>query len=109
MSQGERLAFNARGSRREVSSPYAVPADAAAGTGAAPTSSRESRAASASAAGGHDAAAPEPRDWAFTWTLVFTAVLFLRPQDVFPPLEALHLAEMSALLGLISLLAGRLS
>ena len=30
----------------------------------------------------------EPRDWAFTWTLIFTGVLFLRPQDLIPPLEA---------------------
>jgi len=51
----------------------------------------------------------ETRDWAFTWTLVFTAVLFLRPQDVFPPLGALHLAEVSASLGLISLVVGRLA
>jgi hypothetical protein len=50
----------------------------------------------------------ESRDWAFTWTLVFTAVLFLRPQDVFPPLEALHLAELSALAALIALVTGRL-
>lgn len=51
----------------------------------------------------------EPRDWAFTWTLVFTAVLFLRPQDIFPPLGALHLAELSAMLGLLSLFLGRLA
>jgi O-antigen ligase len=53
--------------------------------------------------------AQEPKDWAFIWTLVFTAVLFLRPQDVFPPLGALHLAEVSALLGLVSLFAGRMA
>lgn len=51
----------------------------------------------------------EPKDWAFTWTLIFTAVLFLRPQDIFPPLGALHLAEVSAMAGLLSLFAGRLS
>jgi O-antigen ligase len=50
----------------------------------------------------------EPRDWAFTWTLVFTAVLFFRPQDVFPPLQVLHLAELSAIAGLVSLFVGRL-
>ena len=51
----------------------------------------------------------ESRDWAFTWTLVFTAVLFLRPQDIFPPLGALHLAEVSALAGLTSLFMARLA
>jgi putative inorganic carbon (hco3(-)) transporter len=51
----------------------------------------------------------EPRDWAFTWTLVFTAVLFLRPQDIFPPLDVLHLAELSALAALVSLFTGRLA
>lgn len=54
-------------------------------------------------------AAAEPRDWAYTLTLVFTAVLFLRPQDVFPPLGMLHLAELSALLGLVALFTGRLA
>ena len=51
----------------------------------------------------------EPRDWAFTWTLIFTGVLFLRPQDLIPPLEALHLAELSAMAGLIALITGRLA
>jgi O-antigen ligase len=41
--------------------------------------------------------------------LVFTSVLFFRPQDIFPPLGALHLAEMSALAGLVALVVGRLS
>jgi O-antigen ligase len=50
----------------------------------------------------------EKRDWAFTWTLLFTAVLFLRPQDLFPPLESLHLAELTAIAGLGSLIMGRL-
>lgn len=51
----------------------------------------------------------EPRDWAFTWLLVFTGVLFFRPQDVFPPLAVLRLAEMSALAGLVALVIGRLA
>jgi O-antigen ligase len=50
----------------------------------------------------------ERRDWAFVWTLVFTGVLFLRPQDIVPPLQALHLAEMSALAGLAALVFSRL-
>ncbi|HEX6464938.1 MAG TPA: O-antigen ligase family protein [Vicinamibacterales bacterium] len=49
-----------------------------------------------------------PGQRAFTWTLVFTAILFVRPQDLFLPLTALHLAEVSALLGLTSLVFGRL-
>lgn len=48
-------------------------------------------------------------EWAFRWTLLFTAVLFLRPQDVFPPLEALHLAELTAMAALASLISNRLS
>ena len=51
----------------------------------------------------------EPRDWAFTWLLVFTAVLFFRPQDIFPPLAVLRLAEMTALAGLVALVVGRLA
>src|SRR4030095_7100736 len=47
-------------------------------------------------------------DRAFTWLLVFTLVLFLRPQDLIPPLQVLHLAEISAVAGLLSLFAGRL-
>jgi O-antigen ligase len=45
---------------------------------------------------------------AFNWTLLFTAILFLRPQDIIPPLGALHLAELSAIGGLIALVLGRL-
>jgi len=57
---------------------------------------------------GQAAQAESRDDRAFTWLLVFTFVLFLRPQDVFPPLEVLHLAEISAIAGLLSLVAGRL-
>ena len=87
--QAGRLAFNA-GPRAEVASTR-------------PASSRPSTPATAVRATKDVAAgAPEveKRDWAFVWTLVFTAVLFLRPQDIVPPLEALHLAEVSALAGL---------
>ena len=103
----ERLAFGA--GRREVAAsgmraggpPSLQPSTAASPGRAAPEeprgSTRRNRAAPA-----------EPRDWAFTWLLVFTGVLFLRPQDVFPPLAALHLAELSALAGLASLVVGRL-
>ena len=40
--------------------------------------------------------------------MAFTALLFLRPQDHFPAARALHLAEVSAMFGLGSLVAGRL-
>jgi O-antigen ligase len=54
------------------------------------------------------AAAPPRDEGAFTWLLVFTLVLFLRPQDIIPPLGLLHLAEVSAIAGLLALFAGRL-
>jgi O-antigen ligase len=54
------------------------------------------------------AVAPETDARAFTWLLAFTLVLFLRPQDIIPPLSALHLAELSAVIGLCSLFFGRL-
>ncbi|MGH9411928.1 MAG: O-antigen ligase family protein [Vicinamibacterales bacterium] len=50
----------------------------------------------------------EPRDWAFTWMLLFTAALFLRPQDLIPPLQILHLPEVTAIAGLASLFSSRL-
>lgn len=95
----ERLAFSL-GGRREVAS---ASADAPGGSTTPPAPTEPSP------AGAKRAAAAEPRDWAFTWTLVFTGVLFLRPQDLFPPLAALHLAELSAIAGLVSLLVGRLA
>ena len=57
---------------------------------------RRSPAPTSTTAGARDQRAPEPRDWAFTWTLIFTAVLFLRPQDIFRRSMSLHLAEVSA-------------
>lgn len=96
--QGERLAFNA-GIRREIA-PVAP---------AAPVAVIDDVQSPASSAGAHRSMPKETKDWAFTWTLVFTTVLFLRPQDVFEPLGALHLAELSALIGLASLFTARLS
>jgi O-antigen ligase len=52
--------------------------------------------------------AAEPRDWAFVGLMAFTALLFFRPQDMFTPLRALHLAEVAAMFALGSLVAGRL-
>ena len=85
----ERLAFSF-GPRSTVTSPAAVPARPA------PVE------APATPAG-------ETRDRAFTALLVFTAVLFLRPQDVIMPLAALHLAELSAGAGLLALISQRRS
>ena len=76
---------------------------------APPSASPEQTLTSSEHQAGRRPAAAEPRDWAFTWTLVFTAVLFLRPQDVFPVLDVLHLAELSAMAGLLSLFTGRLA
>jgi len=51
---------------------------------------------------------PERRDWAFFFLLVFTVVVFLRPQDAIPGLHYLHLAELSAISALVALIGGRL-
>lgn len=53
-------------------------------------------------------AAVERRDWSFVGLMIFTSVLYFRPQDVFTPLRALHLAELAAIFALGALLAGRL-
>jgi O-antigen ligase len=98
--QAERLAFSL-GGRRDVG-PSIPPGPPSPPHGPAPADPALASATLTSAP-------PEPRDWAFTWTLIFTAVLFLRPQDIYPPLEALHLAELSALAGLVSLFVGRLA
>lgn len=85
----ERLAFTF-GSRRTVTGPNVAPPRPAA---VAPL----------------PLPAGDTRDRAFTALLVFTAVLFLRPQDVITPLTALHLAELSAAAGLFALISQRLS
>jgi O-antigen ligase len=50
----------------------------------------------------------ESRDWAFLGLMAFTALLFLRPQDIVTSLRVLHLAEVAALFALGSMIAGRL-
>ena len=93
--QGERLAFNAP-----------VPSGASLSTGASPVHP-DSR-----ASGDAESAvvpAAEPRDRAFTWMLLFTIVLFTRPQDIIRPLDFLHLAELTAIAGLVSLISGRMA
>jgi len=51
----------------------------------------------------------ESSDWAFFGLLGFTAVLFFRPQDQVPALGSLHLAEVTALVGLGAMVAKRLA
>lgn len=50
----------------------------------------------------------EGRDWAYLGLLTFTALLYFRPQDTFPALGMLRLADVAALVGLTGLLFGRL-
>ena len=45
----------------------------------------------------------------YLWMIAFTAILFFRPQDHFPPLAVLHLAELTALGGLAAMAVRRLS
>src|SRR5688572_19648304 len=39
-------------------------------------------------------------DWGYRGLILFTIMLFFRPQDHFPALASLHLAELAALLAL---------
>src|SRR5512135_2746178 len=50
----------------------------------------------------------ESSDWAYFGLLAFTALLFLRPQDQLPFLESFHLAELSAMVGLVAMGVKRL-
>jgi O-antigen ligase len=49
----------------------------------------------------------EPRDWGYMGLLAFTAALLLRPQDQFPALNAVHLAEICAIIGIGPMLLHR--
>jgi len=49
------------------------------------------------------------RDWGFLGLLVFTAVLYFRPQDQIPGLSFLPLAEIAALFGLAAMVYNRMS
>lgn len=46
-------------------------------------------------------------DAAFIGLMIFTALLFFRPQDQIPALNSLHLAELSAIAALGAMVAGR--
>jgi putative inorganic carbon (hco3(-)) transporter len=64
--------------------------------------------------GRHETVAPavvdEPRrDWAFVGLMMFTAILFCRPQDTLTPLRVVPIAELAAIFALIALANGRLS
>lgn len=96
--RSERLAFGSSGT--SVTS-------VGQGRGQPPTSDPVDRPASRRAAT-TARTARQRDDAAFTWTLLFTAALFLRPQDLIPPLQVLHLAEVTAIGGLASLFASRL-
>jgi putative inorganic carbon (HCO3(-)) transporter len=50
----------------------------------------------------------EQQDWAYLGLLAFTALLYFRPQDIFPPLVILHLPEVAAIFALGSMILGRL-
>lgn len=94
----ERLTFNIRSDRSRI--PVAA--------------GRDSRVSSATArvratAKALAAAARDRYDWDYLWMLVFTALLFFRPQDQVPPLEVFHLAELAALAGLAAMAVRRLS
>lgn len=51
---------------------------------------------------------PEPRDWAFLCLLIFTALVYFRPQDTITPLAILPLADAAAISGLVAMGTGRL-
>jgi len=55
------------------------------------------------------AAVRDRYDADYLWMIAFTAILFFRPQDHFPPLAVLHLAEVTALGGLAAMAVRRLS
>src|SRR5215831_19967021 len=49
------------------------------------------------------------RNWGYSGLIAFTTVLLLRPQDHFPALEPLHLAEIFAIVGIGPMILHRLS
>ncbi len=65
-------------------------------------------AAAASPAKTHRPSGRERYDWDYLWMVAFTALLFFRPQDQIPPLEVLHLAELTAIAGLAAMAVRRL-
>lgn len=60
------------------------------------------------AVGGREGVAADGLDGAFVGLMMFTGVLFFRPQDQIPGLHGLHLAELSAIGALLAMAFGRL-
>jgi O-antigen ligase len=50
----------------------------------------------------------ERADWDYLWVVMFTCIVFFRPQDHFLPLAALHLADVTAIAGLTAMAARRM-
>jgi putative inorganic carbon (hco3(-)) transporter len=50
----------------------------------------------------------ERPNWGFWGVFLFTALLFFRPQDTFPPLAPLHLPEVAAICALIAMIGHRM-
>src|SRR3954471_13579497 len=55
------------------------------------------------------AAIRERYDWDYLWMLLFTALLFFRPQDQIPGLDLLHMSELTAIAGLAAMAMRRMS
>src|SRR5436305_13626931 len=87
--RNERLAFNVR--RGTVPAQREI--DAALAADANPTFATSAYA--------------EPRDWGYAGLLTFTAVPPLRPQDHFPGLAPLHIAQATALAGIAPIMLHR--
>ena len=98
----ERLTFSYGTSRHQGEAPERAdtfePARAAAANAAAIAPAVKAR-----------AQAVDKRDMAFLGLMVFTGLLFFRPQDLVTPLRVLHMAELAALFALGALISGRLS
>ena len=74
-----------------------------AGRGSRPRAAAKSAAVAAAVSPARDR-----YDWDYLWLVAFTAILFFRPQDQIPGLEALHLAELTAIFGLAAMAVRRL-
>ena len=97
----ERLTFNVSRGRGRRSLVVGSGADAPAPRAA--TSSRKA------AVKRRVAAIREHYDWDYLWMIAFTAVLFFRPQDHLAALRPVHLAELTAIAGLVAMAARRMA
>ena len=88
----ERLTFGNRTSNT-VSAAFSRPAVESASFAPPPAPSKKTR---------------EHGDWAFNGLMVFTALLYLRPQDTITPLAVIPLAEIAAISALLAMAFGRL-